>query len=269
MTRITIIGAGGRMGCTLVRCIARADDLELAGAVECAGAPALDTDAGITAGGPSLGVRIGADLAAAVSHADVVIDFSAREVLAANLDIVMQRGLPVVIGTTGLDAAMTAAVAAAARRTAVVQAANMSTGINLLLELLTQAAAILGLDYDVEIVETHHRHKKDAPSGTALALAGAVASGRGQALEAVMTHGREGIIGARPRGEIGMHALRGGDVVGEHTVHFAADGEKLEFTHRASNREAFALGALRAARWSVGRPAGLYDMRDVLGLRQR
>ncbi len=267
MTRITIIGAGGRMGCTLVRCIARADDLELAGATEWEGADVLKQDAGMVAGCGPLDVMIGVDLSAALQTADVAIDFSAREALADNLQIATQQKVPLVIGTTGLDDAMLAAVAKAAKQIPIVQAANMSTGINVLLELLTQAAGILGFDYDVEVVETHHRHKKDAPSGTALMLAEAVAVGREQNLREVMVHGRSGMVGERPAGEIGMHALRGGDVVGEHTVHFAAEGEKLEFTHRASNREAFALGALRAARWLTNQTAGCYDMRDVLGLR--
>lgn len=267
MTKIAIIGAAGRMGCALIRCIVRADDLELTGATEYAGAPSLDSDAGTTAGCAPLNVKITSDPAVAVGGADVAIDFSSREALAGNLQVTAGRGIPIVIGTTGLDDAMLAAVAETAQRIPIVRAANMSTGINVLLDLATRAAAILGFDYDIEIAETHHRHKKDAPSGTALALAAAVAAGREQNLAEVMVHGRSGMAGARPRGEIGMHALRGGDVVGEHTVHFAADGEKLEFTHRASSREAFALGALRAARWLAGRPSGLYDMRDVLGLR--
>lgn len=267
MTRITIIGAGGRMGCALVRCIARADDLTLAAATEYEGAPTLGADAGTVAGVGPLNIKIDSDLSTAVRDTDVTIDFSAREALINNIGVVTGRGIPMVIGTTGLDDAMLAAVSEAAREIPVVRAANMSTGINVLLDLVTRAAAVLGMDYDVEIVEAHHRHKKDAPSGTALALAEAVATGRKQVLCDVMVNGRDGMVGARPAGEIGMHALRGGDVVGDHTLHFAAEGERLEFTHRASNREAFALGALRAARWLIGRSAGLYDMRDVLGLR--
>ncbi len=264
--KITIIGAAGRMGCALIRCIDRADDLQLAGAVEWQGAPVIGEDSGTVAGCPPQNVVIGSDLRAALKAADVAIDFSAREALVDNLRIVAERGIPLVIGTTGLDDDMLQAVKQTSGKTPVLRAANMSTGINLLLELTKQAASILGMDYDIEVVETHHRHKKDAPSGTALALAEAAAEGRNQNLRAVMVHGREGMVGARPPGEIGMHALRAGDVVGEHTVHLAAEGEKLEFTHRASNREAFALGALRAARWLSGQPAGLYDMRDVLGL---
>ncbi len=269
MTKITIIGAGGRMGCALIRCIDRADNLQLAGAAEWHGASVLGEDAGTVAGCSPQNVTIGKDLTAALQDADIAIDFSAREALVDNLRAVSERGIPIVIGTTGLDDEMLKAVKQTSGKTPVLQAANMSTGVNVLLELTKQAAAILGMDYDIEIVETHHRHKKDAPSGTALALAEAAAEGRNQNLRSVMVHGREGMVGARPPGEIGMHALRAGDVVGEHTIHLAAEGEKLEFTHRASNRDAFALGALRAALWLVDRPAGLYDMRDVLGLRAR
>ncbi len=267
MKAITILGAGGRMGGALVRCIDRAVDLRLAGATEWHGAPVLGEDAGTVAGCPPQNVAIGSDLAAALRDADVAIDFSAREALVGNLQGVCERGIPMVIGTTGLDDDMLSAVQAAAGKIAVLRAANMSTGVNLLLEMTRNAAAVLGLDYDIEIVESHHRHKKDAPSGTALALAEAAAEGRKQNLQEVMVHGRQGMVGARPSGEIGMHALRAGDVIGEHTIHLAAEGEKLELTHRASSRDAFALGALRAARWLIGRSAGLYDMRDVLGLR--
>lgn len=267
--KLTIIGAAGRMGCALIRCIERSDDLQLAGAVDWKDAPVIGDDAGTVAGCASQDIAISADLDAALAGADAAIDFSAREALAGNLERVAGRGIPLVIGTTGLDDGMLKAVEQAAGKIPVVLAANMSTGINVLLELTRQAAAILGMDYDIEIVETHHRHKKDAPSGTALALADAAAEGRNQNLRSVMVHGREGMVGARPAGEIGMHALRAGDVVGEHTIHLAADGERIELTHRASNREAFALGALRAARWLIDQPAGRYDMRDVLGLRKK
>lgn len=267
--KLTIIGAAGRMGCALIRCINRAEDLQLAGAVECKGASVIGDDAGTVAGCNLQNISIGDNTESALSDADAAIDFSAREALAANLEIVAASGIPLVIGTTGLDNEMQVAIEQAAVKIPVVHAANMSTGINVLLELTRQAAAVLGMAYDIEIVETHHRYKKDAPSGTALALAESAAEGRKQNLRSVMVHGRNGMMGTRPPGEIGMHALRAGDVVGEHTIHLATEGEKIELTHRASNREAFAVGALRAARWLVDQPAGLYDMRDVLGLRAR
>jgi 4-hydroxy-tetrahydrodipicolinate reductase len=171
-----------------------------------------------------------------------------------------------VIGTTGLDAAETRAVHEAARKIPIVWAPNMSLGVNLLFALVEQTSRTLGMDYDIEIIETHHRRKKDAPSGTALRLGEKAAQGRGQSLESAVTHGRCGITGDRPRGQIGMHAMRAGDAIGDHTVLFATDGERLELSHRATNRDAFAAGALRAAVWVAGRTPGLYDMKDVLGL---
>jgi 4-hydroxy-tetrahydrodipicolinate reductase len=196
----------------------------------------------------------------------VAVDFTFHTAVPGNAAAAAAAGTALVIGTTGLDEAETAAVGKAAGKIAIVHAPNMSLGVNLLFALAGRAAEALGLEYDVEIVETHHRHKKDAPSGTALKLGECVALGRGQKLAQVVVHGREGQTGERPRGQIGMHAVRAGAVVGDHTVLFASEGERVELTHRAISRDTFAMGALRAAQWAVGRPAGLYDMKSVLEL---
>ncbi|MDO4366229.1 MAG: 4-hydroxy-tetrahydrodipicolinate reductase, partial [bacterium] len=194
-----------------------------------------------------------------------VVDFSFHAAVAPNVEKAAAQGLAYVIGTTGLTPDEQARVDACTAKIPVVQAANYSLGVNLLLALVRQAAAVLGPQYDVEVVEMHHRHKKDAPSGTALMLAHAAAEGRGVKLDDVACYGRKGLVGERPAGEIALHALRGGSVVGDHTVMFAGDVERVEITHRAQSREAFAAGALRAALWAVGRKPGKYDMRDVLG----
>jgi len=264
MTTIAILGAAGRMGQTLLRCSRRFPGLRVTGAREQAGHPGLGQDAGILAGIGPLNVTL-AD--AWPADAAAVIDFTFHTAVADNLERAVASRQGVVLGTTGLTEAEKACVAAAAEAVPIVWAPNFSLGVNLLLDLVRRAASVLGpAAYDAEIVETHHRLKKDAPSGTALGLAEAVAAGRGVALASVAVCGREGITGERPRGEIGIHALRGGDVVGDHTVLFAAEGERVEFTHKASSREAFANGALHAAAWLAGKPAGLYTMRNVLDL---
>jgi 4-hydroxy-tetrahydrodipicolinate reductase len=263
MTRIVILGAAGRMGQALLRCSRRFPDLRVAAAIEAAGHPSLGQDAGLLAGAGRLDVPLVAGPAPA---ADVVVDFTFHTAAPANLSAAASANLAVVLGTTGLTPAEQGAVRDAARRVPVVWAPNMSLGVNVLLDLVRRAAAMLGPAYDAEIVEMHHRHKKDAPSGTALALAEALAAGRTVRLQDVARHGRSGITGERPAGEIGIHAVRGGDVVGDHTVSFAGDGERVELVHRATSRDAFAMGALQAASWIAGRPAGLYTMRHVLGL---
>lgn len=262
MTKIAILGAAGRMGQMLIRCTPHIPELKIVAAVETAGHPALGLDAGLTAG-----TRLQLPITTApATGADVVIDFTFHTATPANVAAAVAARQALVLGTTGLTDAEQGAVRAAADQIPIVWAANMSLGINVLLDLVRRAAAILGPDYDAEIVEMHHHFKKDAPSGTALALGEALAAGRGVALKDVVCHGREGMTGERPRGQIGMHALRGGDVVGDHTVLFACEGERVEITHRASSREAFAMGALRAARWLHGKKPGLYSMRHVLGL---
>ena len=266
MTKVVIIGAAGRMGQALVRCCSRFGELRLAGAVEAPGCPALGKDAGVVAGTPETGVTVVADLKSALSGADVGIDFSAHAAIPGTARLASECRTALVIGTTGLTDAEKAAVMDASRAIPIVMSPSMSVGVNVLFSLVGKAAAALGNGYDVEIVEMHHRHKKDAPSGTALRLGEKVAEGRGQDFRRVAAFGREGDVGERPAGQIGLHAVRGGDVVGDHTVTFATDGERVEFVHRAGSRDSFAMGALRAAVWVAGRPAGLYSMLDVLGL---
>ena len=200
------------------------------------------------------------------AETEAVIDFTFHEAVPANIAKAAEDGVVYVLGTTGLTDAEQAAVAAAAKRIPIVQSGNFSLGVNLLLGLVKKAAEILGVEYDCEVVEMHHRHKKDAPSGTALMLARAAAEGRGQDFEDAAVFGREGMVGERPQGEIAVHALRGGSVIGDHTVMFAGDVERVELVHKAQSREAFAAGALRAALWAAGRRPGIYSMRDVLGL---
>ena len=268
--KVLLMGAAGRMGQAMTRLLAAGaiPGLELAGAVDRADSPLAGQDAGTAAGARALGVRISGDLAAALAaRPDVAVDFSFHAATAAAAPRVAAAGVPWVVGTTGLDDAEKAAIAQAARKIPVVLAANMSLGVNLLFALVEQAArALKGRGYDCEIVERHHRRKKDAPSGTALYLGEAAAQGFGWNLQDVAVDGRTGIPGERPEKEIGFHAVRGGDVVGDHAVLFAADGECIELSHRATSRDTLALGALRAAAWLPGRAPALYGMRDVLGL---
>ena len=269
-TKVLVVGAGGRMGLAIARLIAQraVPGLELAGAVDRAGAALVGQDAGVAAGVGPLGVVIGDDLSAALAaRPDVAVDFSSPSATAATAAQVAAAGVPWALGTTGLGEAEKAAVAQAAQTIPVVLSANMSLGVNLLYALVEQAAhALRGRGYDCEIIERHHRRKKDAPSGTALYLGEAAAQGFGWNLQDVAVDGRTGIPGERPEKEIGFHAVRGGDVVGDHVVLFAADGECLELSHRATSRDTLAIGALRAAAWLPGRAPGLYGMRDVLGL---
>lgn len=263
---VSILGAGGRMGRMLVA-TARQMGLRVAAAVEQPGSPFLGQDAGDLAAIGAIGVPVtDADHAA---PADVVIDFTFHAAVPGNLARAIASGVRgYVLGTTGLTDEEKAAVQETAAKIPVVWAPNMSLGVNLLLDLVRRAAAVLDDSYDIEIVEMHHRHKKDAPSGTAIGLAEAAAAGREVKLDDVALYGRQGIVGERPAGEIAIHALRGGDVVGDHTVIFATDGERVEITHKASSRGAFAKGAILAASWlAEGRKApAVYSMRDVLGL---
>ena len=264
MISVCILGAAGRMGHCLLRAAQGFEAVRIASAIEREDHPSLGQDAGALAGIGSLGVPIGTFKDAAPS--DAIIDFTFHAAVTANLARAVATRQAYVLGTTGLTPDERQAVAEAARTIPIVWAPNMSLGVNILLDLVRRAAAALDTGYDIEIVEMHHRHKKDAPSGTALGLAEAAARGRGVSLDRVAVYGREGMVGERPCGEIAVHALRGGDVVGDHTVIFAADGERIELAHKASNREAFAKGALTAACWLRGRAPGLYNMRDVLGL---
>ncbi|MCA9666010.1 MAG: 4-hydroxy-tetrahydrodipicolinate reductase [Myxococcales bacterium] len=265
---VGIVGAAGRMGQELVREVYGHEALRLAAACESPGSPAVGRDAHAVAGiGEPAGVIIGDDLEAMVRACDVVIDFTAPAVSVKVAALCAEHGKALVVGTTGLDAAQGEKLAAAAERVPVVWAPNMSVGVNVLIGLVEQAARTLGASYDIELVETHHRHKKDAPSGTALRLARAAAEGTRElgTFEERANYGREGLDPRRPH-QIGIHAVRGGDVVGDHTISFCTDGERVELSHRASSRRTFTQGAVRAASWVHGRDAGLYDMRDVLGL---
>jgi 4-hydroxy-tetrahydrodipicolinate reductase len=264
--RVAIAGAAGRMGRTLIEGVLKSGDLALGAALEAPGQPQLGKDAGEPLGTPC-GVILTADVAAAVAAADCLIDFTAPKATLAHLDACVGARRSAVIGTTGFTAEDKARIAAAARAIPVAMAPNFAVGVNVTFKLAEVAARILGDAYDVEIVEAHHRHKVDAPSGTALRLGEAVAAALGRDLKEVAVHGREGITGERGAKDIAFHAIRGGDIVGEHTVIFAGEGERVEVTVRSGNRMTYAQGALRAARWLAGRPPGLYDMFDVLGLK--
>jgi 4-hydroxy-tetrahydrodipicolinate reductase len=266
MTRVVVTGAAGRMGTEIVRLVRATEGMALAGAVERAG-PAIGQDAGALAGLGPIGVAVGDDLAKALAGADVVVDFTSHDASAGNAEVCAAKGVPIVIGSTGFAPEAKARVAGAARKIPVVLSPNMSVGVNVLFELVRQAAKVLGDGYDVEIVEIHHKKKRDAPSGTAVRLGEVAAEALGRDPKDALAYARHGILGERPPWQIGVQTLRGGDVVGEHTVFFCGEGERLELTHRATSREQFARGALRAARWIAGKPAGLYDMADVLGLR--
>ena len=263
---VTIVGAAGRMGRRLLACAAALPRMRIVGAADAPGHPRLGDDAGRLAGLDALQVALTADLAAACAPAQVVIDFALAQGVAERMALYARLARAVVLGTTGLDAAGRAAVQRAARGVPVVHAPNFSLGVNLLFALAERAAASLGDDYDVEVIEMHHRRKEDAPSGTAVRLVEVIERARGLAPETVRCHGRQGVTGARPRGQIGIHAVRGGDVVGDHTVIFAAEGERVELVHKAGSRDTFAHGALRAALFVAGKPAGLYAMADVLGV---
>ena len=269
-TKIVILGAAGRMGLAITRCLQEGavEGLELTGAVDWAECPDLGRDIGELAGGNAIGVPLTNDVSAAAQEADVLIDFSFHTATAEHARKAADWGKAFVVGTTGLAEDERATVEEAASRIPVVMAPTMSVGVNLLFSLARKTAeALKGKGYDAEIIEKHHRRKKDAPSGTALGLGEAVAEGFGLDLHNVVAHGRSGMApGERPREEIGIHAVRGGDIVGDHSVVFATDGEIVELSHRATSRDAFAVGALRAAAWLAGQKAGLYTMHDVLEL---
>lgn len=265
-TRIAVFGAAGRMGRAIIRAIGETEASRLVAAIERPGAAALGTDAGTLAGVTPLGIALGTDRPNA-GAADVWIDFSSPAATVGNAAAAVSANARLVIGTTGLSSIDKDAIASAATRVPVVLAPNMSVGVNLLLRLVADATRALGPEYDIEIVEAHHRAKRDAPSGTALRLAEAAAEASGRDLATHARYARHGEIGPRPPAEIGIQTVRGGDVVGDHTVFFLGMGERIELTHRASSRETFARGAVRAALWLQGHGPGLYDMRDVLGLK--
>ncbi|MGH8674821.1 MAG: 4-hydroxy-tetrahydrodipicolinate reductase [Burkholderiales bacterium] len=257
--KVAIAGAGGKMGRALIEAVQADRSLTLAAALDVAASPALGTQVG--------GVRVGADIHAAVSAADLLIDFTRPEGTLAHLDACVAAAKSMVIGTTGFSSEQLARIADAARRIPIVVSPNFAVGVNVVFRLAESAAKILGDAYDVEIIEAHHRHKVDAPSGTALMLGKLVAGALGRNLDEVASHGREGDVGARPAKQIGFHAIRGGDIVGEHTVVFAGTGERVEIAVRSQSRMTYAQGALRAAKFLQGKRSGLYDMQDVLGLK--
>ena len=262
MTKIAITGAAGRMGRRIAAMAIASEQFDIVSAVESASHPAIGRDIGELAGSGPFGVKVAAELEAAP---DVVIDFSSPEGCGKWLDACRKRKIAIVVGTTGLAPSQQAAVADSAGVIPIVQAANMSVGVNVLLKVVAQVAGVLGPDYDIEIAEQHHRFKKDAPSGTAIALAKAVCAALGKDAGESMAYGRGGLCPRKP-GEIGMHALRLGDTVGEHSVHFGSLGETITISHSAHTRDTFARGALRAAQWLAGKKPGLYSMADVLGL---
>jgi 4-hydroxy-tetrahydrodipicolinate reductase len=265
--RVAINGAAGRMGRALVAAAADRDDVIVTAAFEQNGNPALGQDVGSLAGLEPLGVAIGADLASELDQFDVIVDFTRPEATLSLLDPCREAGRALVIGTTGFDEAQQRLIAATAHQVPVVFAPNMSVGVNLCFHLLQLAAETLGDEVDIEIIEAHHRHKVDAPSGTALRMGEIVAHALGRDLGNCAVYGRAGYTGERDRTTIGFATIRAGDIVGDHTVMFAGNGERVEITHRAASRMTFAGGAMRAATWAAGRTQGLYDMQDVLGLR--
>lgn len=263
---IAIAGSSGRMGRALLEAVAQAPDMRLAAALERKGSPFVGRDAGELFGAPC-GVSISEDTAIALAGCHALIDFTRPEATLDHLKACRELGINIVIGTTGFSAEQKELIADAGRDIGVVFAPNMSVGVNLSLKLLDMAARVLNEGYDIEIVEAHHRHKVDAPSGTALRMGEVVANALGRNLAECAVYGREGVTGERSPSTIGFATVRGGDIVGDHTVLFAGTGERIEITHKASSRATFALGALRAARFLAQRGKGLFDMQDVLGLR--
>jgi 4-hydroxy-tetrahydrodipicolinate reductase len=257
--RVVVAGASGKMGQTLIESVRADKSLVLAAALDVKGSPALGMDIG--------GVKVGSDVHKAIAAADVLIDFTRPQGTIEHLAVCARLGKPIVIGTTGFSDPLKNAILQAGRKIPIAMSPNFAVGVNAVFKLAEVAAGILGDDYDVEIIEAHHRQKADAPSGTALKLGEIIASALKRDLKKEAKHGREGDTGARPPKQIGFHAIRGGDVVGEHTVIFAGTGERVELTIRSQSRMTYALGALRAAKFLRGRRAGLYDMNDVLGLK--
>lgn len=264
--RIAVTGAAGRMGKTLMEAIAQADGCELTAALERPDSSLIGVDAGELAGLGRNGVEVGGDLSAVLDRFDLLIDFSVPAATLANAKICGANGKRMVIGTTGFTPEQKSELLGSLQPVAACMASNYSTGVNLCFKLLDIAARVLGDEYNVEIIEAHHRHKIDAPSGTALSMGEAVAKALGRDLRQVAVYGREGLMGARKPETIGFATVRAGDIVGDHTVMFAVDGERVEITHKASSRMSFARGAVRAAKWLGDKPKGLYSMQDVLGL---
>ena len=267
MMRIALVGVSGRMGLSLIKAAALAEHAELTVAVSRPESLAIGKDAGEMAGISTIGLPVGTDLMAVIDQFDVLIDFTRPDASMAYIEICRQAGKKVVIGTTGYSEAQKADIAEAAKDIALVIAPNFSVGVNLSLKLLEMTAKVMGDYTDIEVIEAHHRHKVDAPSGTALRMGEVVAAALGRDLKDCAIYGREGDTGARDPKTIGFSIIRAGDIVGEHTVMFADEGERVEITHKATSRMTFANGAVRAAIWLEGKSEGLYDMQDVLGLK--
>jgi 4-hydroxy-tetrahydrodipicolinate reductase len=265
--KIGIVGCAGRMGQMLVQEVSNTENYELAGGTEGPGNAALGSDLAAHAGLPASGLKISGDAAALFQAADVVIDFTLPAATPLHLELAQKHQTSLVLGTTGHDEDGLAAIEAAAKNVTIVKAMNFSIGVNVLFALTEQLSGILDDDYDIEIMEMHHKHKVDAPSGTAIGLGEAAARGRGVNLDDVSARGRDGITGARKQGDIGFTSLRGGEVVGEHSVIYAGENERVELVHKAASRGIFSKGAVRAAGWTEGQAPGLYDMLDVLGLK--
>ncbi|KAF3998615.1 4-hydroxy-tetrahydrodipicolinate reductase [Glaciimonas immobilis] len=263
--KIAVAGASGRMGHMLIEAIQNAEDAVLTGALDVPTAPGVGTDAAAFLGKPA-GVTITSDLTAALADADYLIDFTRPEGTLKHVAYCAEHGIKVIIGTTGFDDEGKAAIAEAAKKTAILFAPNMSVGVNVTMKLLEMAAKSFSQGYDIEIIEAHHRHKVDAPSGTALKMGEVIADALGRKLADVAVFSREGVTGVRDPSSIGFATIRGGDIVGDHTVLFAGDGERVEITHKSSSRVTYAHGSMRAARFLSDKATGLYDMQDVLGL---
>ncbi len=267
MLNIAVTGAAGRMGRSLITACTQTDNCQLAAAIEHSGNSLVGSDAGELAGVGKLDVSVCDDINSTAASFDTLIDFTRPDVTLENLRVCVAHRKSIIIGTTGFSDEQKTHIQQAARSIPVVFAPNMSVGVNLCFKLLDLAARVLGDDVDIEVIEAHHRHKLDAPSGTAIRMGEVVANALGRKLEDCAVYGREGITGARDRNTIGFETIRAGDIVGDHTVLFAAEGERVEITHKASSRMTFANGAIRAALWLKNQPAGLYDMQDVLDLR--
>ena len=266
MVNVVITGAAGRMGCRLVTLVQQSEQLNLVGAIEREGHSSIGLDVGEVVGCGKIGISVEPTLSAVIPSADVIIDFSTPSATLANLELAVQHHRSIVIGTTGFTPSDMERVQSCARTISCVVAPNMSVGVNVTLKIIAEVARALGDEYDIEVIEAHHRLKKDAPSGTALKMAHVLAEATNRNLEKVGVYSRHGMIGERQPKEIGIQTIRAGDIVGDHTVLFGGIGERIEITHRAQNRDTFAAGALRAAEWVSDQPPGLYSMQDVLGI---
>ncbi len=267
MVKAIVAGASGRMGKRIINVINNTKEIVLVGAFERNDHPDIGRDVGIVAGIGEIGIKIEPSLSKILEKGDVVIDFTTPKSTYNNIKLVAEKGIAMVIGTTGIHGNMLDEIVSIAKKIRCVMAPNMSIGVNVMFKIAHDISKLLGNDYDTEIIELHHRFKKDAPSGTALRLAQIISASKGIKLDDVALYGRQGIIGERKKDEIGIHAVRAGDITGEHTIIFSSIGERLELTHKAHNRDNFARGAVKAAIWVVNQTPGLYDMQDVLGLR--